>query len=590
MKIPFVSNRCANWTCSEWFYNTPLSYGNLPGGTAERASTYFAWAPGVNYVIGNTRWETDCTFLCFAAHLSAAGNRPIYGASHTDFWRPSAAIGWPIPCDGTFSHLLMKPAGGALGAGNTIVGMLTKNWIDTALTFTLGAADLSASDLVHSVAVSAGDYVQLSLRGVGTGALFSPNYAVLFEPTIPGLQPFMGYNYYETRKVCNGSLEGSYYYNGGELAAQCVVPFSGKFKYMWMDWNGPGMAAGSTATQTLRVNGVDSALALTFTGGESRLVSKKSDLVTEVAVNAGDMVSFRTTGTGVSGAFWIKHGICFIPDNPSVWFRVRSAGYQALTVGAIAYSPASLGTFFFGSIDWAAAEVPTIWPKSDVKITGVAARCTAPGVGAGRKFDVYHNHASAATVTVSGANVFNLSSGYDIQPNDFDTLCVSNERVGLPYSDRGSIAILGVLAPVVNKHFLMWKYRDINDIILTRDVIADVAPSLPSEVTTVVTVMQYNFGYRIPFVCLNPDGSVYGAYHYDVVDHDFDIAGTFYGVLERADASSRRSWGPVTIVVKPVSHTAIAAGAVSGAVLPTVTLAVLQPDTTSLVRRPRVIS
>ena len=443
MKIPFVSNLCANWTCSNWFYNTPLSYGNLPDGTAERASTYFAWAPGVNYVIGDTRWETNCAFLCFAAHLSAAGNRPIYGASHTDFWRPRAAIGWSIPCAGTFSHLLMKPAGGALGVGNTVVGMLTRNWIDTALTFTLGAADLSASDLVHSVAVSAGDYVQLSLRGVGTGALFSPNYAVLFEPTIPGLQPFMGYNYYETGKVCNGSLEGSYYYNGGELAAQCVVPFSGKFKYMWMDWHGPGMAAGSTATQTLRVNGVDSALALTFTGGESRLVSKKSDLVTEVAVNAGDMVSFRTTGTGVSGAFWIKHSICFIPDDPHVWFRVRSAGYQALTGGAIAYSPASLGTFFFGSTDWAAAEVPTIWPKSDVKITGVAARCTAPGVGAGRKFDVYHKHASAATVTVSGANVFNLSSGYDIQPNDFDTLCVSNERVGLPSSDRGSIAILG---------------------------------------------------------------------------------------------------------------------------------------------------
>jgi hypothetical protein len=337
----------------------------------------------------------------------------------------------------------MKPAGGALGAGNTIVGMLTKNWIDTALTFTLGASDLSASDLVHSVPVSAGDYVQLSLRTAGIGALFNPNYAVLFEPATPGLLPFMGYNYYETGIVCNGSLEGAYYYNGGEASSQCVVPFSGKFKYMWMDWIGPGMAAGSTATMTLRVNGVDSVLALTFTGGESRLVSKKSDLATEVAVNAGDLVSFRTTGTGPDGAFWIKHGICFIPDNPAFWFRVRSAGFQALTAGAIAYSPASLGTFSFGSVDWAAAEVPTIWPKSDVKITGIAARCAAPGVGAGRKFDVYHNHASVATVTVSDANVFNLSSGYDVQPNDFDSLCISNEKIGLPTNDRGSIAILG---------------------------------------------------------------------------------------------------------------------------------------------------
>ena len=114
-----------------------------------------------------------------------------------------------------------------------------------------------------------------------------------------------------------------------------------------------------------------------------------------------------------------------------------------------------------------------------------------------------------------------------------------------------------VLAPVVNKHFLMWKYRDINDIILTRDVIADVAPSLPSEVTTVVTVMQYNFGYRIPFVCLNPDGSVYGAYYYDVVEHDFDIVGTFSAVLERRiDTVSRLAWGPITIIVEPsLPHT-----------------------------------
>jgi hypothetical protein len=107
--------------------------------------------------------------------------------------------------------------------------------------------------------------------------------------------------------------------------------------------------------------------------------------------------------------------------------------------------------------------------------------------------------------------------------------------------------------------------------------------------TLVITVAQYNFGYSIPFVCLDADGVAYdisgltmsliiwkyrdvgdvlltgtiavdvaalGTCHYPVVEHDLDIAGTYQCIVQGEDAGvTRLSWGPATLIVKPVPHT-----------------------------------
>ncbi len=105
--------------------------------------------------------------------------------------------------------------------------------------------------------------------------------------------------------------------------------------------------------------------------------------------------------------------------------------------------------------------------------------------------------------------------------------------------------------------------------------------------TLVITIAQYNFGYDIPFVCLDADGTAYdlsaltdlkllvwkyrdvadtfltgtmtvddatlGTCHYTVVEHDFDVATTYQCVVEGTDGGSTRlTWGPATLTVRAV--------------------------------------
>jgi len=108
----------------------------------------------------------------------------------------------------------------------------------------------------------------------------------------------------------------------------------------------------------------------------------------------------------------------------------------------------------------------------------------------------------------------------------------------------------------------------------------------------VITVAAYNFGFDIPFALLDADGTAYdvtdfdsltffvwkyrdvndniltgtvdvdtaalGLCHYTVVEHDFDIAGSYLCIvqgLEAAGGGKRISWGPATLNVMAVPHT-----------------------------------
>jgi len=106
--------------------------------------------------------------------------------------------------------------------------------------------------------------------------------------------------------------------------------------------------------------------------------------------------------------------------------------------------------------------------------------------------------------------------------------------------------------------------------------------------TLVITIAQYGFGFAIPFVCLDADGTAYdisgltmhllvwkyrdvndiiltgdmtidvaalGTCHYTVVEHNFDIAGTYQCVVEGTVAGTRIAWGPATLIVMAVPHT-----------------------------------
>lgn len=113
---------------------------------------------------------------------------------------------------------------------------------------------------------------------------------------------------------------------------------------------------------------------------------------------------------------------------------------------------------------------------------------------------------------------------------------------------------------------------------------------MPENSTLVITVAQYNFGYSIPFVLLDADGTAYnvsalttftfivwkyrdvgdvvlvgtividdatlGTCHYVVAEHDFDVAASYQCIIEGTDGGSTRiTWGPATLNVQAVPHT-----------------------------------
>jgi len=107
--------------------------------------------------------------------------------------------------------------------------------------------------------------------------------------------------------------------------------------------------------------------------------------------------------------------------------------------------------------------------------------------------------------------------------------------------------------------------------------------------TLVVTITAHNFGYIIPFVLLDADGTAYdisaltalhllvwkyrdvgdiiftgtidvdiaaiGSCHYEVLEHDFDIAGTYRLIVEGTAVDTRITWGPAKLIVQEAPHT-----------------------------------
>lgn len=440
MKIPFVSARNPNLTCG-----AAIAYSLHPGLCVENnhfndQGVWVDWAAGQNYVVGDSRDVGLYGYTCIANHLSAADNRPESGTNWHNFWFPHNSLGWYMPCAGAFSHLLLElPA--ALGVGSTLTVVLRKNEEEAALRATLGAADTQASDLINSVSFAAGDRVSMRHRGTGAGVLYSIRSAMIFEPTTPGQIPFFG-DCYPSNNTMYSSLAGGY--STTEEKVQTVVPVPGKFKFFYAD-SVIALAAGSPATLTLRVNGVDSALVLAWPGGEAIGSQLKTDLATEVVVAAGDLVSFA--GVTAPGSILMQHSICFIPDDPRFWWIPRSCGEGNMTNGALKYGTPSLG--LNEVVDyWEAAETTTPFPAG-VTVTGIALKLKgAPGAGAGRTVKLRRNSVDVIALTVSDLATFGVINTSLIEPADYDGLSISEERVGLPAANRGAVAILGATSTV----------------------------------------------------------------------------------------------------------------------------------------------
>jgi hypothetical protein len=210
----------------------------------------------------------------------------------------------PILRDGTLSKLSVKINSSSLTGGATYT--LLKNGSPTGLTVSSVSANQTGTfeDLTHSVSVTAGDkFVLKHDPGATTGTNTIAYIQLVFEPTDVSTKTvsFFGNTHGSTRSISTASTTWYYSINGymdtlntTESNAQVEMQVSGTFKNFTVKVL--SNARTTNTTFTLRKNGADTGIILTFGSTEA---TTKSDTTNSVTVVAGDLLDIEiTTSTG----------------------------------------------------------------------------------------------------------------------------------------------------------------------------------------------------------------------------------------------------------------------------------------------------
>jgi hypothetical protein len=187
-----------------------------------------------------------------ASYNSLANYGTTWGAE--DYYRKQV-----IPTGGTLSSWYIKLAA-APGAGKSFVFTVRLNGVSAALTITISDAATTGADITHSVAVVAGDIVDILATPSGTpSASTIPTWTMVFTPTIDNENIILSRGY-----CYNG---GTRYYaaqggrNGGsEYVSVNPIPCAGTAKKLYVDMAADAGAAPDAYTFALMKNGAGSAL------------------------------------------------------------------------------------------------------------------------------------------------------------------------------------------------------------------------------------------------------------------------------------------------------------------------------------------
>lgn len=226
------------------------------------------------------------------------------------YWSGDTYMGQFAGVSGTFSNLRVKLSA-APGAGKSYTFALMKNGAAQALTVTISGTNTTGEDTTHSFTVSPGDRLYMRCVPSGTPAAACAAHTVDFDSDAAAASLCMGDPGNGTGAQASGyhpvqsSNQNAF---GSELNNSGIVPTAGKFKNFYIKCLSLGTTLGSI-TYTLRVNGVNTALAVTVTSA-----AVHSNTTDEVAVVAGDRVSIGFTNAGGVVAEIFGYGMDFEPD------------------------------------------------------------------------------------------------------------------------------------------------------------------------------------------------------------------------------------------------------------------------------------
>ncbi len=371
---------------------------------------------------------------------STTYGQPDYSGGTADF----VGTGWRgvQPCAGRYSHHLVAvetaPAAGQTMVFRLMVGASAK------LAVTLANPQTSGSDLVNVADVVTGDLLYYAAIGSATCGNTLHRHSMIFEPTTPGQQPFMG-----GHSVSAGtdwvSLTG-HSAGGTETRAQTLIPIPGKIKSLYLKSLDGAMSG--DCSFTLKKNGVAQALTATLAAGGV----SATDLVHEVSIAAGDYVYFEMVAAASDQIAW---GVVFEADDPTLWFITSNRGRVSLGSSAAYYNWINGGTLHTLTNQWQTAETSAglydrrvLWPTGP-KITGMwVALSAAPGAGTSRTITLRQNGGpTAIAVTIANAATSGNVGGFLLEPADNDLMSLIAEKTGAsPAAAQPMVALVGTSA------------------------------------------------------------------------------------------------------------------------------------------------
>lgn len=330
-----------------------------------------------------------------------------------------------------FIRGLAVSLGTAPGAGTQYDYILRLNNGDSALKVTIAGTDTKGSDDVHSIAVVAGDIIDISITPTNTPASSGVTlWSMEFEGTVGKESIFpsgdgsfslsTSATEYLTPFSVNALGPGT-----TEPARYEIVPTGGTIKKFYVNLT---TAPGALSSRTFKVfvNGAPSGIAVTI----SDLATSGNDTANSIAVNAGDTVSIESSIGASPAASKVQFGMTFVATIDGESFV---AGQNAST-----QAPSTTVTNYIRPVRaggaWNATETVTqVLGRYGVFRKLYVLAGAAPSAGKSYTFTIRQNVGPTALVaTLADANTSVNNTTNEIEISKGDLVAVECAPSGTP--------------------------------------------------------------------------------------------------------------------------------------------------------------
>ena len=351
-----------------------------------------------------------------------------------------------VSTPGTLSNLLIELSA-APGNGNSYTITLMINGAATGLAVTISGTDTTGLN-AGSVAVVAGDVIQLRSTYSGTPASSKARWSILFEGTNANESLILGTTKTNTTAIrYSPIMHGDP--SGGVLENFCyqIIPTSGKIKNLYVALDADPGDAPDAYRFTLRVNGANSddgagnPLQVTITADDTI----GNDTAHEITVAVGDYVDLMIEPLDTpSAAPRVRFGFTFVTDTDGE-FLLLGQSSDTPTTTQTEYNYLVSTTY---PVAWITTESQRYQGGQPMTLKKLYVRLSnTPGIGKSYLIGVRVNGSTRIAVTIADAATTgnNVADTWDVA--NFDDLNMVSTPDGTPTAIMVYWGLVGFIAP-----------------------------------------------------------------------------------------------------------------------------------------------